>query len=408
VRTALPFGLLVAAVLAACSSTSSPATRATTESLTGAVTYETVVDLVRTRNLRTIDDLLAQPEFSVPFRRGFTAMFRSQSLQHADPLNPRIILYGQDAKLVLAFTCATGDCVGTGGPAVANGDHLEMVQWRDDSKSFEYRDIAFPETGTATGVSDPVFSEANPQQCLGCHTASDPRPNWEPYNQWPGAYGGNDDGAQPKYLTAGESRAELDQFLQTGETRPRYRRLTELVDGYQYIYSYGGETYEDARTAKNHNIDLNEALYLLNDERIADRILKLPFYADIKHALILGLGDGAPSDPLRAIGETALGSLLDQCTRSDQEASRVIKLLYGLGVDSLPLFMSFPPSLDSELVAPAFGVEGKVEGYLFDADPSLRQDYDTRAKLAQDGWKRLLAERPSVRDSIKKCASERL
>jgi hypothetical protein len=278
-----------------------------------------------------------------------------------------------------------------------------MVQWRDDSKSFEYRDITFPEGAAGT----PVFSEANPQQCLGCHTASDPRPNWEPYNQWPGAYGGNDDGAQPAYLTPGESRAELDQFLQTGEARPRYRHLTDLVGGYQYVYTYGGKTYEDARTAVNHNIDLNEALYLLNDARIADRIGKLPFYEDIKHAIILGLEDGAPSDPLHAIGETALGSLLDQCAHSDQEASRVIKLLYGLGVDSLPLFMSFQPSLDSELVAPAFAVEGKVENYLFDADPTLRQNEVARDTLAQDGWKRLLASQPAVRDSIAKCASER-
>jgi hypothetical protein len=405
VRTAiLPFGLLIAAV-AACSSTADDAASSTQPvqvASAAPLTYESVVGLVQARNLRSIDDLLAQPEFTVPFRRGFTAMFQSQSLQHADPLNPRIILYGEDATLVMAFTCATGDC-GTGSAGVANGDHLEIVQWREDTKSFEYRDIAFPEGGTGA----PVFSEANPHQCLGCHAASDPRPNWEPYNQWPGAYGGNDDGAQPQYLTEGESRTQLDQFLQTGPTRPRYRRLTELVDGYQYIYTRGGNTYEDPRTANNHNINLNEGLYLLNDERIADRIRKVPFYEDIKHAVVLGLDDAPPGDSLRAIGETALGALLDTCVKSDQEASRVIKLLYGLGIDSLPLFMSLNGGLESELVAPAFGVEGKVEGYLFDADPSLQQDRASREQLAENGWKHLLATTPAVRDSIKKCASER-
>src|SRR5262249_27278095 len=153
------------------------------------------------------------------------------------------------------------------------------VQWREASKSFEYRDIAFPES---SGF-DTTFSEANPSRCLGCHSASDPRPNWEPYNQWPGMYGGNDAGAQPERLVEGESRAKLDQFLATGPTRPRYRRLYDLVEGYNYLHDSGGVHYASPRTEKNHNIDLNEALYLLNNHRIVDRVRKVRFYGDIKH-----------------------------------------------------------------------------------------------------------------------------
>jgi hypothetical protein len=367
--------------------------------------YEALVDMIGARKLRSIDTLLAQPEFSPAFRRGFTAVFRSHSIQYADPMNPRILLYGEDAKLVLAFTCATGDCVGLpkgdGGP-VAGGNDLELVQWRDATKSFEYRSIAFPEAGDG----DVVFSEANPTKCLGCHKATDPRPNFEPYDQWPGMYGGNDDGAQPGIVTDGESRDTLDQFLATGTTRPRYQRLQELVEGYQYIYDYGGVHSVDARTAKYHNIDLNEALYLLNDERIVDRIRKLPFYEDIKYALVVGLSGAPFSDPLRALGKDDLAALVDDCASGANEATRMIQLLHGLGVDSLPWFMSFRADVHSELVAPAFSVEGEVTNGLVALDGALvAEDGEARA---EQGWAHLLStlSPQSVRDGLTKCAAE--
>jgi hypothetical protein len=392
---------------AGCSSSAgSPASSdlVASEGLSAAPSYESIVDLVRTRNIRSIDALLGQPEFPRSYLRGFTSVFKSRSIQYADPLNPRIVVYGEDAKLVLAFTCATGDCVALPGGAtgpVAGGEHLEIVQWRESSKSFEYRDITFPEGNTG----EVTLSEPNPQRCLACHGASDPRPNWEPYNQWPGMYGGDDDGAQPGRLVEGESRESLDRFLATGPQRPRYRWLNDLVDGYQYLYDSGGVHYAAGRTNKNHNIDLNEALYLLNDERIVDRIRKLPFYEDIKYALRLGLSGASLSDPLRALGQTELAGLVDQCTSTGEPASRVIRLLYGLGVDSLPWFLSFGPNVKSELRAPAFSVESQVENALDALDSVLTADRDELSRKALEGWTRILAARP-VHDGLARCAAE--
>jgi hypothetical protein len=397
------FALVSVLVAAGCGTASSPSSESadtTSAAATAPITYETIVDWVRTRNIRSVDALLSQPELTPAFRRGFTMVYGSRSVQYADPLNPRVILYGEDAKLVLAFTCAPGDCGALA--TVPGGEHLELVQWREASKGFEYRDIAFPETG----AGEPVFSGPNPGQCLGCHGGSDPRPNFDPYNQWPGFYGGNDDGAQPTILAPGESREKLDQFLATGPQRPRYRNLHELVDGYQYIYSYGGKTYTDPRTSKNHNIDINEALYFLNDTRIVDRLEKLPFFDDVKHAVMLGLSGDSLSDPLRESGQAEIAVLVDQCTSSDQPVSRVIKLLYGLGADSLPWFMSFGSGLGSELVAPAFGVEGRVEHELVTHDPELQADRGELMTKAKAGWARLLATLP-VRDGFARCASQR-
>jgi hypothetical protein len=364
------------------------------------ITYESLVEMIRARQLSTIDAVLAQPELTRSFRRGFTAVFASKSIQHADPLNPRIILYGIDATLILAFTCATGDCGDA--TSVAGADHLEMIQWRDETKSFELRDIDFHEgqPGPAT------FSEANPPRCLACHEASDPRPNWEPYNQWPGIYGGDDDGAQPEHATPGESRADLDRFLTTGPQRSRYRQLYDLVGGYQYIYDYGGKHYTDSRTASHHNIDLNEAVYLLNDQRIVDRIRRLPFYGDIKHALVLGLGGGRLSDPLRAIGHDDVAALVDRCATGQHAASRIVQLLHGLGAESLPWFMSLGSSVESELAAPSLTVESKVSGELIAGDADLSLDYAERSRRAAEGWSHLLATLP-VSEGLTKCASGR-
>ena len=100
---------------------------------------------------------------------------------------------------------------------------------------------------------------------------------------------------------------------------------------------------------QNHNIDLNEAIYLLNDQRMVDRISKLSFYDDIKDALILGLDGASFSDPLRELGQKDIAKLVDGCANGPNAATRMIQLLYGLGVDSLPWFMDFAATLDSQL-----------------------------------------------------------
>jgi hypothetical protein len=151
---------------------------------------------------------------------------------------------------------------------------------------------------------------------------------------------------------------------------------------------------------------LNEALYLLNDQRIVDRLRKLPFYEDIKYALMLGLGGAPLSDPLSALGQTDIAALVDRCTASERPASRTIKLLHALGADSLPWFMSFGSSLESELVAPAFSVEYKVTGELTALDADLTADHDVLEQRAQDGWTRILAN-AAVQEGLAMCAAGR-
>lgn len=105
-------------------------------------------------------------------------VYRSRSLQKASYLFPRAIVFGRSGKFTLAFN---------GHPSQRGYKQIEMIQFREKTNRWELRSATF-EQGKA-----PVFSEPNPRRCLECHQSPtradvDPRPNWEPYNFWPGVY----------------------------------------------------------------------------------------------------------------------------------------------------------------------------------------------------------------------------
>lgn len=112
----------------------------------------------------------------------FSLMRKSQSLQDATPAAPRAIVYGKDARFILTFN---------GSPNQAGFNHIEMMQFVDTAGGggkFELREIAFDPAKRKR----PVISEINPAKCARCH-GTDPKPLWEDYDRWPGAYGEDDD-----------------------------------------------------------------------------------------------------------------------------------------------------------------------------------------------------------------------
>ena len=313
------------------------------------MTYSKLIAILQdsSRHIRSIDDLLGQPEFSSEYRAGFTMMYKSRSLQYADPMNPRVILYGEDSKLIMAMTCAPGDCIGRSGP-VRRETSLEIIHWEDATKSFEFRSVEFPESDVSGSV---VISEANPKLCMGCHMGPDPRPNWEPYPTWQGAYGGNDDHLYGNLLSD-ESRQQLDQFLSTAERRPRYRHLVNLVSGYQD---------DGARDKKQHNIDFTETVTHLNIERILTRLPLSQYYQDLKYPIYLHTKGMFFDLQLKNAGFGELADLMQHCIHPmysgaapefPSVTSTIIRLYHALGEPSLPWFLSFEPNVKSEMVSP--------------------------------------------------------
>lgn len=168
----------------------------------------------------------AAPEFF----RNFVLIYRSQSLQESSFQAPRVLLFDPSGELVVTFN---------GDPKHRGHRKLELMQFRTDKLAFEFREIDFTPAG-------PKLSEANPKTCLQCHQSAaragvDPRPNWEPYNVWPGAYGSDSGRLWPRNLYEAKKlrgddavmveeqareRAELARFWH--ETRPRHERYALL------------------------------------------------------------------------------------------------------------------------------------------------------------------------------------
>ena len=188
--------------------------------------FEDLVDLIKSKHLQTLEEVL--PLLPEELRSHYTLMRESRSLQAASDLDPRVIMYGRDAKLTCTFN---------GDSSQRGFDTLECFQFRDETSSFDFRQIQFPTD--ENGLLQVEYSESNRSvdkkiSCTGCHMA-DPRPNWDSYSHWPGAYGENDDTPQDNFQ-------KYSRFVAKRGSHPRYQWLIQQ----DYAEApYMAETYFD-------------------------------------------------------------------------------------------------------------------------------------------------------------------
>ncbi|MGZ3683290.1 MAG: hypothetical protein ACXVCI_05530 [Bdellovibrionota bacterium] len=376
---------------------------AATPAKAGNLAFEDIVKILQdpSRHVRSIDALLAQPEITAHYRSSYTAVYDSNSLQGATPLNPRVILFGDDAKLTMSFTCAPGNCLsessGQPGADLDYSNSLELIQWRDETRRFEFRKIDFPENEASGSVK---VSEANPRLCMGCHMGPDPRPNWESYPEWPGVYGGKDDHLSGQ-LAPGESMDSLRRFLASAPGRPRYRWLEQLAEGYE----------NTGRDRQEHNINFTDRLLKLSMIRVVDRIRNTPYYADLRYALS---GYSTFGNQLRHAGLDNLGSLADDCVNPRYtvtpppqfltSVSQLIRLFYALGEPALPWFLNFAPTLRSEAISPN-AVDMDFSRELQIRDPGLVLPPPDADRLISEGWQRI-ARLPGFESGLKQCIAD--
>lgn len=160
----------------------------------GPLDYERLKSIILQCHVKDIDSLL--PLLPADYRSSFTLVYNSFSPEAGDPKNPainemhpRTILFGNDGKLILAFT---------GDPLMPFYDRLQIIQYRDKSASFELNELHFDPSGAVTENDTAPLTEGRakhyqvPESCAKCH-GDDPRPNWDSYNFWPGVYGSIDD-----------------------------------------------------------------------------------------------------------------------------------------------------------------------------------------------------------------------
>lgn len=238
-------------------------------STANALTFEEVKDIVVRNDIKTIGDLLSR--LPAEYRAEFTLMMKSQSLQGAGINYPRVIMTGTDGRLLMAFN---------GDPSQKGYDSLELIQFRDDKARFDFFEIRFPEkdqNGRAlNNLTNAEISKRNPAKCLACHS-SDPRPNWEHYNKWPGAFMGNDDSdnLEPEFPPLDVYKTHMATVF---PQHARYKYLEKAVEGYSKENEYGRPT--------QHNIFTTERIQRLNYLRVGRLLKSDPYYSAYKYLMV--------------------------------------------------------------------------------------------------------------------------
>jgi hypothetical protein len=130
------------------------------------------------------------------YRRHFSMVHRSFSIQKATPLAPRVIMYGTDAKLMMTFNGGHD----FEGKAMAGGDSIEIIEWNTQKKTWDFSEITFDSNKRA-------LHNTNPQKCVMCHAGTPKpvdfkniglykdklKPIFPQYPFWPGFYGSVND-----------------------------------------------------------------------------------------------------------------------------------------------------------------------------------------------------------------------
>ncbi len=142
--------------------------------------YEKLQSLINEKEITSVEEALENIKLYYPeFFSNYILMYHSRSLQGSSFKNPRAILFDKSGHFVFTFN---------GNSKQRGFDKLEVMQFREKTRSFDFHEVTFSKSRR------PEFSKANPKKCQVCHQSPDRknidmRPNWEPYNIWPGAYG---------------------------------------------------------------------------------------------------------------------------------------------------------------------------------------------------------------------------
>jgi hypothetical protein len=153
----------------------------------------------------TIADVVARlPE---RYRAGFTLMYDSQSLQGSSFENPRVLMFGDDARTIISFN---------GAPDQRGYSDIEFAYVDQSTGGIVFRAMKFPAGDTGQGKV--TYTEPNTPVCMACH-GDNAHYIWDNFNLWPGAYGAFND------VLMGQEFDEFLKFRARAATHPRYQHL---------------------------------------------------------------------------------------------------------------------------------------------------------------------------------------
>jgi hypothetical protein len=220
-----------------------------------AFTFSDIVSIVQTQKIKSVEELL--PLLPKSLRTSFTLAYDSQSLQGSSYLDPRVVMFSDDAKLACTFN---------GESSQRGYDDFECYQYSSSTRSFEFREIEFP--SSRNSLTEAEISKANMNakgtvSCTTCH-ANDPRPNWEEYRNWPGFYGSVDDlvaRSEGRFTATKPEIENFPKFLERAKNHDRYKSLifNSKRNGYPYRKSLATQSM-DSRPNLRFNLNIMNLL----------------------------------------------------------------------------------------------------------------------------------------------------
>jgi hypothetical protein len=244
--------------------------------------------IIESRQVTNIDDLLASLKDDAPeYVKGYTLIYRTRALnqESVSPRRPRVLLFGQNAKLVLAYNSHR-----TGGKARPGDiETIETLEFDPVTGRSFLREVEF----NGSTVPDLAQVKVNPDRCLACHAAtSNPhvepaytvRGLWDPYNSWAGVYGSlsREDIDFIKFDTQEFSNFKEFQDERERRKNPRYNYLVFSTENLSAVLGRNKlPRMNDALTFRNgYSSHPNQILgmYLAdyNFHRVGNILAKLP------------------------------------------------------------------------------------------------------------------------------------
>ncbi|NBX75124.1 MAG: hypothetical protein EBQ92_01035, partial [Proteobacteria bacterium] len=213
---------------------------------------------------KTVEELLSR--FPDVYRSHFSLMYESQSLHRATPDYPRIIFFGPDARLMAGISTDPED---------PRRNVVEMIEFEPGPAKYSFHEIEF-------GNARPKYTHA-PARCQNCH-GNDGRPNWEPYDAWPGAYGSVHDTMAWKTY----ENSLFTNFLTTYLQEPRFQSLPKSFVMTQQTLG-GDPTYYTASRGEGLNSAFSLLVSFGNRERLARIMVQSKAHARYRYAITAAL-----------------------------------------------------------------------------------------------------------------------
>jgi hypothetical protein len=242
-----------------------------------------ISDLNQTDSPKSLESTLKELKKVEPhFFDHYILMYKSRSLQTSSFMYPRVLLNSPDSTTVISYN---------GDPTDHGFDKLEVMRFDPQTTKFTFNEISFLNGSLK-------LSKNNPQKCMNCHQNSsrvenDPRPNWEPYSIWPGAYSslsvsGRElsDPKSPKFdlVVDADSKSENEMYQkfldEVAPDHPRYNLLKPMETSSRGLYFPAIGVPKDA--PNKFTTTFTDKLMNLNALRIARLINKTKIMSDYK------------------------------------------------------------------------------------------------------------------------------